>query len=79
MKLIQQARFALLYRNQRTPTMTEDISGREVVEVVANNSEDSLSQPAVIELNGIHLSSPLPKTAAEAERINRVLDGCFAL
>lgn len=39
----------------------------------------SITTPAIIELDGLQWSSPVPKTAAEAERINGVVAKWSAL
>jgi hypothetical protein len=68
MKYIQQAKFALLYEER-----PEIVTGAHETYIDRRKSENPISQPAAVEINGVRLHSANPQSAAEAARINEAL------
>jgi hypothetical protein len=74
MKILQPAKFALLYENQRKAVIeTSRYGGCDSSAIVNERVETPLTQPATVEVNGVLLMSASPKSAAEAARINEKL------
>ena len=69
MKIIQKAKFALMYGNR--DVVHVDHMGRKDVENI--KVEDPIANCAIIELNGLQFTSAAPRSAAEAAKINEVL------
>lgn len=65
MKLIQRAKFAAGPIRHYEPTEAEGFSAVRTNDVI---------QPAVVQLDGINLNSAMPKSAAEAARINSIIE-----
>ncbi len=70
MKIIQYAKFALLYEKQSAVIAGDHDDPDYVGETQV---ESNLNQPAIVDLGGIRLHSDIPTTAAQAARINERL------
>ena len=65
------AKFALLYAKQ--PAVVDSGDGPHMDRIISD--EPSITEPAVVSINGVFMYSAVPKSAAEAEKINRALRG----
>lgn len=70
--IIQRAKFALLYQKSRSARIN-DVTGRPE-EYTEHSDGASIHQPAILELNGLRLTSGRPNSAAEAAKINEKID-----
>jgi hypothetical protein len=68
--IVQRAKFSLMYSRAKVVVHDHD-HDRDYVE--EDLQESGPIQPAIIEVHGLRLHSDTPKTAAEAEKINRAL------
>ncbi len=69
MRIIQKAKFVLLYHKQSVVIAENDKAF--IDEEVSDGG--SINLPAILQLDDITLQSATPKSAAEAEKINRKL------
>lgn len=70
-EFIRPAKFALLYAKQNAVVDAPD--GEHMDRVLSD--APSITEPAVVSINGIYMYSAVPQSAAEAERINKALRG----
>lgn len=71
--VVQRAKFALMYRTDRIAVIQQDFSGDDEAAIVPAHSENSITQPAIVEVAGLRLHSATPKSAADAAKINEAI------